>query len=156
MILRNEKKKEAFNVAVIEELKIHIRNQINGVKSLRRHLKQTFQRGRRRNRFPSPPEAPAETPSVAASKSSSSGLRLAVYPEHILWERELWSRLRDHIKQWLFVVNKARAACRGPSLSPLTLPAGSSLSTAAVLDRRMCPVNVKKKAQAGLGRIVKS
>lgn len=57
---------------------------------------------------------------MARLKSSSSGLRLAFYPEHILWERELWSRLRDHIKQWLFVVNKARAACRGPShsLSP--------------------------------------
>lgn len=60
----------------------------------------------------------AHSPSMARSKSSSSGLRLAFYPEHILWERELWSRLRDHIKQWLFVVNKARAACRGPSLSP--------------------------------------
>ncbi|KAG7214775.1 hypothetical protein INR49_010667 [Caranx melampygus] len=60
----------------------------------------------------------AQSPSMARSKSSSSGLRLAFYPEHILWERELWSRLRNHIKQWLFVVNKARAACRGPSRSP--------------------------------------
>lgn len=67
-----------------------------------------------------PREDFAQSPSMARLKSSSSGLRLAFYPEHILWERELWSRLRDHIKQWLFVVNKAKAACRGPShsLSP--------------------------------------
>lgn len=77
-------------------------------------------------------------------KSSSSGLRLAFYPEHILWEQELWSRLCGHIKQWLFVVNKARAACRGPSLSSLTLTAGSSLS-ATVLQwtiRQLCATSL--------------
>lgn len=63
------------------------------------------------------PDAFAQSTSMARSKSSSSGLRLAFYPERILWEWELRSRLCDHIKQWLFVVNKARAACRGPSLS---------------------------------------
>lgn len=82
---------------------------------------------------------------MARSKSSSSGLRLAFYPEHILWELELWSRLRDHIKQWLFVVNKARAACRGPScslslsFSSRLLP-GSSLPT-IILD---CQTNVRQ------------
>ncbi len=78
---------------------------------------------------------------MARSKSSSSGLRLAFYPEHILWERELWSRLRDHIKQWLFVVNKARAACRGPSLSlAFRSRPGSSLPT-IILD---CQTNVRQ------------
>lgn len=57
-------------------------------------------------------------------KSYSSGLHLACYPEHILWERELWSGLRGHIKQWLFVVNKARAACLALSLSPFLPPPG--------------------------------
>lgn len=77
-----------------------------------------------------PEEDSAKSPSAARSKSSSSGLRLAFYPEHILWEWELWSRLCDHIKQWLFVVNKARAACRGPflSLSPSPLAAYGPLS----------------------------
>lgn len=95
------------------------------------------------------PEAFAQSTSMAGSKSSSSGLRLAFYPEHILWERELWSRLCDHIKQWLFVVNKARAACRGPSLtlplSFLTLSAGSSLSTAILqlwTVRQMCATSL--------------
>ncbi|KAK5621717.1 hypothetical protein CRENBAI_020142 [Crenichthys baileyi] len=70
-----------------------------------------------------PEEDSAKSPSAVRSKSSSSGLRLALYPEYILWEKELWSRLCDHIKQWLFVVNKAGAACRGPFLCPsLSLP----------------------------------
>lgn len=105
-------------------------------------LKQFFRRHKKREAplcccfmsLSESPEAFAHSTSTTGSKSSSSGLRLAFYPEHILWERELWSRLCDHIKQWLFVVNKARAACRGPSVALplpfLTLSAGSSLSTA--------------------------
>lgn len=88
-----------------------------------------------------PQEDFAQSPTMARSKSSSSGLRLAFYPEHILWERELWSRLRDHIKQWLFVVNKARAACRGPSRSlslsllPLTARIQSAYHNSGLSDK---------------------
>lgn len=48
-------------------------------------------------------------------------LCLASHPQHILWERKpgLKQGLCGHIKQWLFVVNKDRAACLGPPvLSP--------------------------------------
>lgn len=42
--------------------------------------------------------------------------QVASQPQHILWERVGGRGPRGHIKQWLFVVNKVRAACRGLNL----------------------------------------
>lgn len=66
--------------------------------------------------------------------------QVASQPQHILWERVGGRGPRGHIKQWLFVVNKVRAACRGLKLPlPLSFSFSFLLSLSLTLSSSHWP-----------------